>query len=247
MIDAYQKTLAVNQKLVDADAANTDQLRNILLDYHKIDNALAMQGRHDDALAALQKGLAIGQKLVEADPGNSQWQMDYASLFHLFGQELNAEGKGDDALDALHRGIAILQTLVKSDPTDVGARRELAMQYAVVGFISSSRKKDFRTAIENWDQTIRLVPKFVPAWNARCWDHAKRWGQLEDALSDCTQALRLNPDDSSTLDSRGLVYVKLGQYDSAIADYDAALKLNPKLAGSLYGRGTAEAKKGRQR
>lgn len=67
---------------------------------------------------------------------------------------------------------------------------------------------------------------------------------MQEALSDCNEALRLAPDEAETLDSRGLVYLKLGRFDLAIADYDAALKVNPKLAGSLYGRGVAKLKKG---
>jgi tetratricopeptide (TPR) repeat protein len=70
---------------------------------------------------------------------------------------------------------------------------------------------------------------------------------LEEALADCNEALRLKPDNAFTLDSRGLVYLKLGQFDRAIVDYDAALKLDPKLAGSNYGRGLAKLRQGDSR
>jgi regulator of sirC expression with transglutaminase-like and TPR domain len=66
---------------------------------------------------------------------------------------------------------------------------------------------------------------------------------LEQALKDCHESLRLRPNDSNTLDSRGLVYLKLADLDNAIADYDAVMKLNPKVSGSLYGRGLAKNKK----
>jgi tetratricopeptide (TPR) repeat protein len=68
-------------------------------------------------------------------------------------------------------------------------------------------------------------------------------GQLDQALSDCNESLRLRTD-PYTLDSRGLVYLKLGQYDAAIADYDAVLKSVPDFPDSLYGRGMAKRKKG---
>ena len=50
--------------------------------------------------------------------------------------------------------------------------------------------------------------------------------------------------DPYTLDSRGLVYLKLGQFDPAIADYTAVLKEVPDFADLLYGRGLAKRKKG---
>jgi tetratricopeptide (TPR) repeat protein len=67
---------------------------------------------------------------------------------------------------------------------------------------------------------------------------------LDQALKDCNESLRLRPNDANTLDSRGLVYLKLSNLDKAIDDYDAVVKLNPKAAGSLYGRGIAKQKKG---
>jgi len=69
-------------------------------------------------------------------------------------------------------------------------------------------------------------------------------GELQVALADCNEALRLKPDVDATLDSRGLTYLKMGQWDSAIDDYSSALRFDPKLASSLYGRGLAKLKKG---
>ena len=68
-------------------------------------------------------------------------------------------------------------------------------------------------------------------------------GQLDQALTDCNESLRLRSD-PYTLDSRGLVHLKLGHYDAAIADYDAVLKSIPDFPDSLYGRGMAKRKKG---
>ncbi len=69
-------------------------------------------------------------------------------------------------------------------------------------------------------------------------------GELQAALTDCNQSLHLRDHDKGTLDSRGLVYLKMKNPDAAIADYTAALALGPRLASSLYGRGLAEGMKG---
>ena len=68
-------------------------------------------------------------------------------------------------------------------------------------------------------------------------------GQLQPALADCNEALRLRPDFANALDSRGFVHLKAGRYDEAIADYDAALRIDPKKVASLYGRGMAKRRK----
>ena len=69
-------------------------------------------------------------------------------------------------------------------------------------------------------------------------------GDLQAALKDCNEALRLRPNFVDALDSRGLVNLKSGQTKNAIADFDAALKINPRLTSSLYGRGLAKQRNG---
>jgi tetratricopeptide (TPR) repeat protein len=87
-----------------------------------------------------------------------------------------------------------------------------------------------------------LQPANAAAWNSRCWTRAVI-GQLQTALSDCNEALRLRPDYVHALDSRAFIHLKSGRYDEAIADYDAALRLDPKKVASLYGRGMAKRRK----
>ena len=62
-------------------------------------------------------------------------------------------------------------------------------------------------------------------------------GDLQAALKDCNEALRLRPNFVDALDSRGLLNLKSGLAKNAIADFDAALRINPRLTSSLYGRG----------
>lgn len=82
------------------------------------------------------------------------------------------------------------------------------------------------------------------ALSDRCWFRAEAGQELQEALQDCSRALRLATGDAQILDSRGLVHLRLGELDEAIADYDAALRKNPKIATSLFGRALAELKKG---
>jgi tetratricopeptide (TPR) repeat protein len=80
--------------------------------------------------------------------------------------------------------------------------------------------------------------------DSRCWARVVLGEDLQQALADCNEALRLSPNNADIFDSRGFVQLKLGNQAKAIADYDAALKLNPKLGSSLFGRGIAKQRKG---
>jgi Flp pilus assembly protein TadD len=64
--------------------------------------------------------------------------------------------------------------------------------------------------------------------------------QLQEALSDCSESLSIRPNEADTLNSRGLLFLKLNRSDDAIADFNAAAKLDVKLVSSIYGRGLAK-------
>jgi tetratricopeptide (TPR) repeat protein len=107
-----------------------------------------------------------------------------------------------------------------------------------------SAKGDSARAIADYSEAIRLDTKNAEYLNNRCWARAIAGRELSLAVTDCTEALRIAPDDANIIDSRGFAYLRLSQLDDAVADYDEALRRNPKQAGSLYGRGIAKLRKG---
>jgi Zn-dependent protease len=54
-------------------------------------------------------------------------------------------------------------------------------------------------------------------------------GELDRAIADCADALRLNPHLAPAYSIRALAYLKKGDWGKAKADISAALRLNPKL------------------
>jgi tetratricopeptide (TPR) repeat protein len=53
-------------------------------------------------------------------------------------------------------------------------------------------------------------------------------GRLDEAISDFSKGLKINPKDSRTYSNRGNIYRQKGQYDQAISDFNKALEINPK-------------------
>jgi tetratricopeptide (TPR) repeat protein len=104
---------------------------------------------------------------------------------------------------------------------------------------------DYAGAIEAVNGAVRAAPYDAGLYNQRCWIRAQLVRALDKALADCNHSLELRPDDSNTLDSRGLVYLHLGRYADAFADYDAALAADENYAHALYGRGVAALGLGR--
>ena len=65
-------------------------------------------------------------------------------------------------------------------------------------------------------------------------------GDYKGAITDYTQAIRLNPDYAKAYFNRGLAKYKLDQHSAAIADYDSAIRLKPDYADAYNNRGVAK-------
>jgi lipoprotein NlpI len=69
-------------------------------------------------------------------------------------------------------------------------------------------------------------------------------GDLDRAIADLNQAIRLDPKFALAYSNRGLAWEDKGEFDRAIADYDEAIRLDPKLALAYSNRGLVWYRKG---
>jgi tetratricopeptide (TPR) repeat protein len=69
-------------------------------------------------------------------------------------------------------------------------------------------------------------------------------GDLDGAIADYIQAIKLNPKDVSAYNNRGNVKFTKGDLNGAMADYNQAVRLNPKYAVAYNNLGNVKQKKG---
>jgi tetratricopeptide (TPR) repeat protein len=102
-------------------------------------------------------------------------------------------------------------------------------------------QKDFRGAIAEYTQALRLKPDYAEVYNSR--GHARQ--NLQDyqgAISDYDRAIRFRPHFSGAFFNRGQSRFNLRDYRGAIADYDQAIRMAPSFASAFAGRGEARLK-----
>jgi tetratricopeptide (TPR) repeat protein len=107
-------------------------------------------------------------------------------------------------------------------------------------------RQDFKGAIADYDQAIRLNPKLAVAYNGR--GNARY--ELRDkqgAIADLEQAIRLDPKLAMAYNNRGGVRNELGDHRNAIADFDQAIRLDPNFALAYNNRGGARNELGDHR
>ncbi|MDR2034156.1 MAG: tetratricopeptide repeat protein [Helicobacteraceae bacterium] len=66
-------------------------------------------------------------------------------------------------------------------------------------------------------------------------------GDLQEAIKQYTEAIKLDPKYTWAYNNRGLAYADLGDTSKAIADFTQAIKLDPKLALAYNNRAVAHA------
>ncbi len=72
-------------------------------------------------------------------------------------------------------------------------------------------------------------------------DAAAEQERYEDMAADCTEAIRLSPDDPRLYLERGTALSGLQRHEEAVADYDRAIELDPENAAAYLSRSVAYA------
>ena len=91
--------------------------------------------------------------------------------------------------------------------------------------IDSGHRHGHDLAIEHYNRGI--------AWRAK--------GDLDRAITDYSEAIRVDPEYAHAYFNRGIAWAKKGELDRAIADYSEAIQLDPKDADPYRNRGDAYA------
>jgi tetratricopeptide (TPR) repeat protein len=111
-------------------------------------------------------------------------------------------------------------------------------------------KKDHEHALADYNEAIRLAPKFVEVLTDRCWVLAFEMNRdLDLAKSDCDAAFAADPHNLGALEISGTLALKQQRYQDAWRYFDAAYR-DPRDSDMqkydfLYGRGLAAVHLGR--
>lgn len=212
-------------------------------------NAYTSVAEHGRALADLDRATALApgnphaflvRGLVHARLG------DMPRAFADYTRALSIDPNHVDA--RVNRGaIYSMQGSTEKALADLDQAIELQPNHALAyynrGYARFARQ-EYEQAIADYTRAIDADARMSWAFNNRCLTRMILGHDLTEALSDCDEALRLQPDNVETHETRGFVFLKLGENEIALREYDAALRADPDRPVALYGRGLARIAKG---
>ncbi len=99
-----------------------------------------------------------------------------------------------------------------------------------------------RAAVDRFTELIRDNSSDARLYNARA-DIWKHLGELDIALSDYSEAIRLHPA-AAYFTNRARVWCEKNDFDKAIADYNEAIRLDPRSFAAYHNRGQIWSIKG---
>jgi predicted aspartyl protease/tetratricopeptide (TPR) repeat protein len=98
--------------------------------------------------------------------------------------------------------------------------------------------------LDDWIRLHKDDAMLGSALNERCWASGLSNQMLDDALKDCSRAIKRDGENPAYLDSLGLVELRLGHYPESIKAYEQAVAQRPRSAWSRYGLGLAKIRGG---
>ena len=129
----FRDSLAIAERLANADLGNAEWQRDLSVSYTKVGGVLLAQGRLPDALTAFRDSLAIAERLANADLGNAEWQRDLSVLNLHLGDVYQAQGDLAAALREYQASLNRMIPIRDRDPTNAELQRFTSVTITKIG------------------------------------------------------------------------------------------------------------------
>lgn len=211
--DSYEVRGVARQNLGDYKGAvsDYDHALNLLQDNR---NLLFNKALAQDASGDSEAALATFNHIVETSPSYDNAYIGRAKV------EL-----------ALCDTVAALSDLNHA----IELNKNLPNAYILRAGITIEQKGDFKSALEDTDAAIKLLPTMAGLYINRAY---LRYN-LDDyfgAMADYDYAITLDPTNPTAYFNRGLLRAEVADNDKAIADFSTVLRIDPNDVRSLYNR-----------
>ena len=205
--------------------------------------------RYSEAVAVFDKVLELNEAefnyLAHYGKGLALWSLDKDEL--VLASLVKATTSNSEFAPAFHDKSKVLQRLNRFDKALVAIDTAIAIEpknanYYFQQAVILSDLKRLEEAIVASNRAIEIRPR-AAFYNNRGAFYAER-GEIELALADYNQAIKINPNYVEAYINRGITYKEQGEIELALADYNQALQLNPQYVDAYNNRGLLYQERG---
>ena len=245
---AYTNRGLAYASLKDPTKAISDFTKAIEIDpnfaevYYCRGNAYFDQGNFSQAISDFTKVIEIKPNLATIEDVYTNRGISYSNQSNL-PQAISdltkaIEIKPNNALAYYNRGLAYYNKK-EYDKALQDVRKAQELGCAVDPKLLDELKK---TSKSKYSTTESMEKIATEAYRKGC-EYSKN-GNYDQAISEYTKAIKINPNYESAYGNRGGSYANRGDLPNAISDYTKAIELNPNDVMNYYNRGTVYKDKG---
>jgi tetratricopeptide (TPR) repeat protein len=155
--EAFAKSLAIREKLAQAEPDRADYQRDLSVSYNKMGELFRALGQGEAAREAFAKALAIRETLAQAEPDRADYQRDLSVSYNKMGELFRAPGQGEAAREAFAKALAIREKLAQAEPDRADYQRDLIVSYV------KHAEQDSSTAGQAWLQRALSIAEAMQA------------------------------------------------------------------------------------
>ena len=185
------------------------------LAHNNLGNALARQGRFDEAIVQFSEALRI--------------KPDYSFAHNNLGNALARQGRVSEAIEHYSEALRI-------EPGYAEAHNNLGIVLADQGKLDE--------AIAHYSEALRTKPDYADAHNNLGIALVKH-GREDEGIHEFSEALRIKPDYAEAHNNLGRILANQGRVSEAISQYSEALRIKPDYAVAHNNLGIALARQGK--
>ncbi len=241
-LTTFQRAQAIDLKLTQLDAANSEWQRTLSISHERIGDVLQAQGDFSRARTSFRKCLSIRKKLTRLDPDNSQWQSDLSVSYERIGDIQKAQGDLPGALVSFRNSLTIAEKLARLDPANSEWQHSLWVSYNKIGE-TQQHQGELQDATEHYRNGLTIAEKFAhfdpenSMWQSDLSTSHSNIGDIQQAQGDLTGALvsfsnsltiaeklaRLDSTNGAWQRGLSISYSKIGTVQQTLGDFPGAL------------------------
>lgn len=190
---ASRSSLAVTERLAQADPGNSSRRHDLCVSHINVGNVLCHRRDFKGAEAAYRTAMALAEWLVQVDRSNADWQRCLTACHDNLGEILIELRDFTSALVALRVALAGSESRTRTDPANTEWQRDLNVQHIKIGHVLrqlddlAGAEAAFRAAKDVAEQLVQKDP-YNTHWQSDLSDCQSHIAVVLDAQGDLAGA-----------------------------------------------------------